>query len=228
MAQQEYHFQAVVEAVPDKGGAFVRFPWDIRKEFGAGRVKVEAAFDGVPYSGSIVNMGVKNEDGSICYILGVRKDILAKVGKKPGDGLSVDIRVVDSPKWVCPRCGRSFSHTNADHYCADAPKTIDEYIARQPEDVQPRLNQLRDQLRTALPDAQEKMSWQMPTFWNGHNLIHFACFKKHIGLYPGPEAVEHFAEALATYKCSKGTIQFPHDRPLPLELIAEIARWCAR
>lgn len=228
MTQQAYHFKAVVEAVPDKGGAFVRFPWDIRKEFGAGRVKVEATFDGVPYAGSIVNMGVRNEDGSVCYILGVRKDILAKAGKKPGDTLDVTVNPVDSPKWVCPRCGRSFSHKDADHYCADAPATIDEYIARQPESAQPRLRQLRDLLRATLPDAQERMSWQMPTFWKGRNLIHFACFKKHIGLYPGPEAVTHFAEALSPYKCSKGAIQLPLDQPLPLELIEEIARWCAR
>lgn len=126
MAQQTYQFQAVVEAVPDKGGAFVRFPWDIKKALGAGRVKVEATFDGIPYSGSIVNMGVKNEDGSICYILGVRKDILAKIEKKPGNTLSVMVKVLDSPQWICPRCGRSFMCANADHYCTDAPKSIDE------------------------------------------------------------------------------------------------------
>lgn len=96
MAQQAYRFQAVVEAAGERGGAFVRCPWDIRKEFGAGRVKVEAAFDGVPYTGSIVNMGVKNADGSVCCILGVRKDILAKLGKKPGDTLCVDVKVPDS------------------------------------------------------------------------------------------------------------------------------------
>ena len=75
MSESLYQFEAVIEPVPDKGGAFVRVPFDIRKEFGQGRVKVEATFNGVPYCGSIVNMGVKNPDGSICYILGVRKDI---------------------------------------------------------------------------------------------------------------------------------------------------------
>lgn len=70
-----YKFEAVIEPVPDKGGAYVRFPFDIKKEFGKGRVKVLTTFNGVPYSGSIVNMGVKNPDGSICYIIGVRKDI---------------------------------------------------------------------------------------------------------------------------------------------------------
>ncbi len=67
------------------------FPYDIRKEFGRGRVKVHATFDGEPYDGSIVNMGVKNEDGSICYILGLRKDIREKIGKQPGDQVRVTV-----------------------------------------------------------------------------------------------------------------------------------------
>lgn len=86
-----YEFTAVIEHVPDRHGAFVRFPWDIRQEFGKGRVKVRAAFDGVPYEGSLVNMGVKNPDGSVCYITGIRKDIQAKIGKGPGDTVSVAI-----------------------------------------------------------------------------------------------------------------------------------------
>lgn len=68
------------------------FPYDIRQEFGKGRVKVHAAFDGVPYEGSIVNMGVRREDGSICYIIGVRRDIRARIGKQPGDRVMVTIR----------------------------------------------------------------------------------------------------------------------------------------
>ena len=80
-----YEFQAVIEPVPDQGGAYIRFPYDIRKEFGKGRVKVLATFDGVPYSGSIVNMGLKNEDGSVCDILRIQKDVRQKVRKLPGD-----------------------------------------------------------------------------------------------------------------------------------------------
>ena len=68
------------------------FPYDIRKEFGQGRVKVHATFDGEPYDGSIVNMGVKNPDGSICYIIGVRKDIRSRIGKQPGDSILVTVR----------------------------------------------------------------------------------------------------------------------------------------
>ena len=91
MEERIYEFTAVIEPVPDRHGAFVRFPWDIRQEFGKGRVKVRAAFDGVPYEGSLVNMGVKNPDGSVCYITGIRKDIQAKIGKGPGDTVSVAI-----------------------------------------------------------------------------------------------------------------------------------------
>ena len=89
MKEKIYEFTAAIEPVPDKGGAFVRFPYDIRKEFGKGRVKVEASFDGITYTGSIVNMGVKNDDGSVCYIVGVRKDIRKKLGKQPGDTVNV-------------------------------------------------------------------------------------------------------------------------------------------
>ena len=92
--RKTYLFDAVMEPVPEKGGAYVRFPYDIRKEFGKGRVKAEITFDGEPYSGSIVNMGVKNEDGSVCYIIGVRKDIQAKIGKQPGDTVKVMVKAI--------------------------------------------------------------------------------------------------------------------------------------
>ena len=75
-----------------KGGAYVVFPYDVRAEFGKGRVFVRAAFDGEPYDGSIVNMGVKNADGSVCYIIGIRKDIRTKIGKRPGDTVKVTVR----------------------------------------------------------------------------------------------------------------------------------------
>lgn len=128
--------------------------------------------------------------------------------------------------WQCPKCGRTFKHTNQDHYCGEAPKTIEEYIMRQPEYTQPYLQQINQAIKSAIPDTKEKISWSMPTYWKKHNLIQFAAFKKHIGLYPGPEAVEAFADKLQEYKTSKGTIQFFYDESLPLALIAEIAKWC--
>ena len=95
MSRKVYEFQAVIEPVPDKGGAYIRFPYDIREEFGKGRVKVNVAFDGEPYCGSIVNMGVKNSDGSVCYIIGIRRDIRGKIGKQPGDEVSVTVEPVE-------------------------------------------------------------------------------------------------------------------------------------
>ena len=83
-----YEYDAVIQPA-GKGGAYVAFPYDLRGEFGKGRVKVHAAFDGVPYDGSIVNMGVKNPDGSVCYIIGIRKDIREKIAKQPGDSVRV-------------------------------------------------------------------------------------------------------------------------------------------
>ncbi|HJB27285.1 MAG TPA: DUF1801 domain-containing protein [Candidatus Blautia faecavium] len=130
--------------------------------------------------------------------------------------------------WKCPKCGRAFKNTNQDHYCGEAPKTIQEYIERQPEEIQPYLRQINKAIQSAIPNATEKISWSMPTYWKKHNLIQFAAFKKHIGLYPGPAAVEAFAERLTEYKTSKGAIQMPYNKPMPLELIGEIARWCER
>ncbi len=85
-----YEYTAIIEPA-DRGGAYVAFPYDVRAEFGKGRIKVHATFDGEPYDGSIVNMGMRNADGSICYIIGVRKDIRAKIRKSVGDSVQVTI-----------------------------------------------------------------------------------------------------------------------------------------
>ena len=85
--------------------------------------------------------------------------------------------------WTCPKCGRSFKNSNQDHYCGKAPETIDEYIAAQDEAIQDQLRNVRDAIRDELPDATEKISWSMPTWWQGRNIIHFAAQKKHIGLH---------------------------------------------
>lgn len=91
-----YEYESIIFNADKKGGAYVVFPYDIRKEFGKGRVKVHATFDGEPYDGSIVNMGIKNEDSSVCYIIGLRKDIRAKIGKQPGDTVAVAIREMNT------------------------------------------------------------------------------------------------------------------------------------
>lgn len=106
---------------------------------------------------------------------------------------------------------------------------IDEYIANQPENIQVLLLQVRETIRAAAPDATEKISWQMPTFWQGRNLIHFAAQKSHLGIYPGAEAMKHFAPRLAEYMTSKGAIQFPYKSfgAEQMKLISEIAAWTA-
>ena len=92
MEKKKYEYETTIQKVADQDGAYVIFPYDIRKEFGKGRVKVHATFDGEPYDGSVVNMGVKNADGSICYILGIRKDIRKKIGKQAGERVQVTVR----------------------------------------------------------------------------------------------------------------------------------------
>ena len=89
---KNYEYDAIIHENAN-GGAYVIFPWDIRQEFGKGRIRVHAEFDGIPYDGSVVNMGVRNEDGSVCYIIGVLKAIRIRLGKKDGDLLHVHMEV---------------------------------------------------------------------------------------------------------------------------------------
>jgi len=129
--------------------------------------------------------------------------------------------------WKCPECGREFKKTNQDHYCGEKPANIDEYIAALPEDMQAILIKIRETIRNAAPDSVERISWSMPTFWQGENLIHFAAFKKHIGIYPGDMTDSPFEERLTVYHRTKGAIQFPLDKPIDYELISDITRWRA-
>jgi uncharacterized protein YdhG (YjbR/CyaY superfamily) len=126
--------------------------------------------------------------------------------------------------WRCPKCGRDFKNTNQSHSCGKVD-TVDGYIADQSPEVQPILHKIRETIRAAAPEAVEKISWSMPTFWQGENLIHYAAFKKHIGIYPGGRLTGEFAERLTGYKTSKGAIQLPLDEPIDYELIADITKW---
>lgn len=106
------------------------------------------------------------------------------------------------------------------------PKEIDEYIAAFPADVQIILQKIRKTIRKAAPDANEAISYQIPTFKiKGKNFIHFAAFKNHIGLYPAPRGVDEFAEELSNYDGGKGTVQFPLDKPIPYDLITRIVNF---
>jgi uncharacterized protein YdhG (YjbR/CyaY superfamily) len=111
----------------------------------------------------------------------------------------------------------------------DSTKTrfnsIDEYIATFPEHIRKLLQEMRAVIKAAAPEAQEKISYQMPTFFLQGNLVHFAAFKNHIGFYPAPSGIEAFARDLSQYKSSKGAVQFPIDKPIPYELVERIVRY---
>ena len=218
----ELKFSAVILQNKDMDAAYVEVPYDIKELFGKGRLLVNAAFDGVPYRGQVVKMGTP------CYIIGVTKQIRRQIDKSFGDIVEVVLQERDSGKpsmWKCPKCGRKFKKKGQNHYCGEKPQTIDEYIQSQDADKQEDLQRIRQILRRALPEAEERISWSMPTYWKKHNILHFAASKKHLGLYPGPEAVIHFAEELQGYKTEKGTIRIPYGK-VDAALIEKIAKWC--
>jgi len=103
--------------------------------------------------------------------------------------------------------------------------SIDEYIATFPEDIQKILEELRATIKVAAPEATEKISYQMPTFYLKGNLVHYAAYKRHIGFYPAPRGIEAFKDELARYEGSKGAIRFPIGEPLPLDLISRIVKF---
>ena len=139
--------------------AYVEVPYDIKELFGKGRLLVNATFDGIPYRGQVVKMGTP------CYIIGVTKQIRKQIGKSFGDTVEVVLQERDSeksPMWKCPKCGREFKKKGQSHYCGEKPKTIDEYILSQDEDKQEDLRYIRQILRSALPEAEERISWSIP------------------------------------------------------------------
>lgn len=106
-----------------------------------------------------------------------------------------------------------------------AAKTMDEYILKFPADVQMKLQKIRMTIKAGAPEAQERISYQMPTFFFGFNLVHFAAYEKHIGFYPTPSGIEAFKKELTPYKTSKGAIQFPLDKPIPYDLILKMVKF---
>src|SRR4030043_1487038 len=103
--------------------------------------------------------------------------------------------------------------------------SIEAYIATFPEEIQMKLEEVRSTIKSAAPEATEKISYQMPTFFLFGNLVHFAAFKNHIGLYPAPSGIEAFKHELSKYEGSKGAVRFPLDKPLPLDLISKIVKY---
>ncbi|MCX7922570.1 MAG: DUF1801 domain-containing protein [Clostridia bacterium] len=104
-------------------------------------------------------------------------------------------------------------------------ESIDEYISKFPPDIQQILNTLRKVIKEAAPDAEEKISYQMPTFALHGNLVHFAAFKNHIGFYPAPSGISAFKNELSQYKGAKGSVQFPLEKPIPYELVSKIVKF---
>lgn len=129
--------------------------------------------------------------------------------------------------WNCNLCGREFKNKNQPHSCKSI-ETINEYISLFPQEQQSKLIELRDIINEAAPEAQEKISWNMPTFvQNGSNLVHFASQKNHIGFHVGASTVQAFKNELLDYHYSKGTIHLPNAQPLPHELIQAIVHFRA-
>jgi uncharacterized protein YdhG (YjbR/CyaY superfamily) len=103
--------------------------------------------------------------------------------------------------------------------------SIDEYIATFPEDIQALLEAVRATIKASAPDAEERISYQMPTFALNGNVVHFAALKNHIGFYPTPSGIEAFKDELSMYEGSKGAVKFPIGQPLPMELISKIVQF---
>lgn len=193
---RKYEFDAEIKKNPDMDAAYVEIPFDVKAAFGKARVPVRATFDGAAYDGQLVKMGTP------CHIIGIRKDIRAKIGKQPGDTVCVTLREREVPK----------------------PKyaTVDEYIAGYDKEIRSRMEKLRSLILDCSPDITEKISWGMATFVLNGNLVHFAGEGRHLGFHPAPSAILAFTDRLSEYKCSKGTVQFPYDKPMPYELIRDM------
>lgn len=105
------------------------------------------------------------------------------------------------------------------------PKSIDEYILQYPQEIQEILRTLRKVIKESAPNAEEKISYRMPTFVLNGNLVHFAAYKNHIGFYPTSSGINTFQQELSEYKTSKGAVQFPIGKPIPYEIISQIVKF---
>ena len=110
---------------------------------------------------------------------------------------------------------------------SSAPESIDEYIRGFPEDVRVKLLAIRSVIKSVVPEAQEKISYQMPCFLYNGPLVYFAAFRNHIGFYPTPNGIDEFKEELSRYRQGKGSVQFPINEEMPLDLIARITAYRA-
>lgn len=125
----------------------------------------------------------------------------------------------------CPKVSSGSGERNDVRTDQATPKTIDEYIAGFPHEVQEILQRIRETTRAAAPDAEETIKYQLPTFTLKGNLVHFGAFKKHIGFYPTPTGTERFRSELSVYEGAKGSVRFPLDKPIPFALISRIVKY---
>lgn len=196
---KKHEFDAVIIKNPDMDAAYIEIPFDVKETFGKGRVAVHATFDGEPYDGQLVKMKTP------CHIIGIRKDIRSKIGKQPGDTVTVTVEERNIEKNI--------------------PSSVDEYIDRYDGEVRSRMKKMRELILSCSPDITEKISWGMATFVLNGNLVHFSGEKRHMGFHPAPEAIEAFKDKLTGYKCSKGTVQLPYDKPMPYDIIREMVEF---
>ena len=130
--------------------------------------------------------------------------------------------------WTCPDCGRQFKRKNQNHFCRGAPKTVGEYIDRQPRDIREKLRDIARCFSDVLPQAEVRLSWGMPTWKGRKNIVNLAVHKDSITIYAYEEAVARFSEGLADIPHEGGTIRLPLDRQPPLKLLGEIAAMCGQ
>lgn len=200
--KKEMEFDAVLIKNPDMDAAYIEIPFDVKQVFGKSRVLVHATFDGEPYDGQVVRMGTP------CHVIGVRKDIRARIGKQPGDMVHVTLAEREKPD--------------------PAFSTVEEYIAGYSGEVRLRMETLRKMILDCSPKITEKISWGMATFVLNGNLVHFSGEKRHLGFHPSPSAINAFQDRLDGYQYSKGTIQLPYDKPMPYDLLQEIVMFRIR
>ena len=191
-------FSALIRKDSDRDSTYIEVPFEVRSKFETKRIKVHVTIDDETFD-CILNL-----ERMPFYKIEIHKDINAQIGKQPGSNVYVTLKlfepVVDDV-------------------------SVDEYIAQFPQERQNLLNCVRATIKENAPECTEKICWGMPTYYKEKYMVGFANAKKHIGFYPGANAIIEFSDLLKNFKTSKGAIQFPVVKPIPYEIIAQITRF---
>ena len=126
--------------------------------------------------------------------------------------------------WTCPKCGREFKRTNQGHYCGKAPENVDEYIELQITEARGHIVELRNIIKSCVPEAEEKIAWSMPVYKKGKLSISFAACNQHISLYADANILELFKSQLSGFTIKKNAIYLPYEKELPRKVIEKIAK----